>query len=159
MSWPPTRPRSGPDSNCGRHFPLPNSRATCRPTRRRCSGRHRRPRPRTRTLYPSRRTLGTDTSSQPGRQLASKNATGQNFRNWQLRISGAHNWTQNSLEAQRAHLPGRSSNRVLLVDPCCLRSFLSRDSASLAASRGLPRPPGLGLTFKRNIFYPINHRK
>jgi hypothetical protein len=27
--WPPSQPRSGRDSNCGRHFPLPHSRATC----------------------------------------------------------------------------------------------------------------------------------
>ena len=41
-------------------------------------------------LYPPRWTLGENPSSQPGRDLASKYKTAQNFRNWWLRISGTH---------------------------------------------------------------------
>src|SRR5882762_1525045 len=40
--------------------------------------------------YPPRRTLRENPSSQPGRDLASKYKTAQNFRNWWLRISGTH---------------------------------------------------------------------
>src|SRR6267378_7163402 len=60
------------------------------PTRRRYGGSHPRPGARTRTLHPSRWTLRENPSSQPGRDLASKYKTAQNFRNWWLRISGTH---------------------------------------------------------------------
>ena len=49
--------------------------------RRRYGGSHPRPGARTRALYPSRRTLGTNASSQLGRDLARKYKTAQNFRN------------------------------------------------------------------------------
>ncbi|MGB8441325.1 MAG: hypothetical protein WA603_03150, partial [Candidatus Acidiferrales bacterium] len=42
-------------------------------------------------LYPPRWTLGENPSSQPGRDLARKYKTAQNFRNWWLRFSGTHN--------------------------------------------------------------------
>jgi hypothetical protein len=43
-----------------------------------------------RALYPPRWTLRENPSSQPGRDLARKYKTAQNFRNWWLRISGTH---------------------------------------------------------------------
>src|SRR5438105_12621440 len=59
-------------------------------TRRRYGRSHPRPGPRTRTLHPPRRTLWENPSSQPGRNLARKYKTAQNFRNWWLRITGTH---------------------------------------------------------------------
>src|SRR6267154_2926725 len=51
------------------------------PTRRRYGGSHPRPGARTRTLHPSRWTLGENASSQPGGDLASEYRPCQNFRN------------------------------------------------------------------------------
>src|SRR6266850_3710115 len=59
-------------------------------TRRRYGRGHPRPGSRARALYPPRWTLGENPSSQPGRDLARKYKTAQNFRNWWLRISGTH---------------------------------------------------------------------
>src|SRR5205085_9636516 len=61
-------------------------------TRRRYGRSHPRPGPRTRTLHPPRRTIWENPSSQPGRNLARKYKTAQNFRNWWLRITGTHKW-------------------------------------------------------------------
>src|SRR3989442_597810 len=61
-------------------------------TRRRYGRGHPRPGSRTRTLYPPRWTLGENPSSQPGRDLARKYKTAQNFRNWWLRIPGTHSF-------------------------------------------------------------------
>src|SRR6266576_2000835 len=66
-------------------------------TRRRYGRGHPRPGSRTRTLYPPRWTLGENPSSQPGRDLARKYKTAQNFRNWWLRISGTHRELTNLL--------------------------------------------------------------
>src|SRR6267378_2192210 len=59
-------------------------------TRRRYGGGYPRPGSRARALYAPRWTLGENPSSQPGRDLARKYKTAQNFRNWWLRISGTH---------------------------------------------------------------------
>src|SRR6266481_385800 len=59
-------------------------------TRRRYGSGHPRSSSRARALYPPRWTLRENPSSQPGRDLASKYKTAQNFRNWWLRISGTH---------------------------------------------------------------------
>src|SRR5882762_2770587 len=60
-------------------------------TRRRYGSGHPRSGSRARALYPPRWTLRENPSSQPGRDLARKYKTAQNFRNWWLRISGTHN--------------------------------------------------------------------
>src|SRR5882762_5102641 len=60
------------------------------PTRRRYGHSHPRSGSRARTLYPPRWTLRENPSSQPGRDLARKYKTAQNFRNWWLRIPGTH---------------------------------------------------------------------
>jgi hypothetical protein len=48
---------------------------------------------RARTLYSPRWTLGENPASQPGRELARKYKTAQNFRNWWLRFSGTHKFS------------------------------------------------------------------
>src|SRR5947208_17156731 len=59
-------------------------------TRRRYGSGHPRSGSRTRAFHPPRWTLRENPSSQPGRDLARKYKTAQNFRNWWLRISGTH---------------------------------------------------------------------
>src|SRR3989442_8046826 len=74
-------------------------------TRRRYGRGHPRPGSRTRTLYPPRWTLRENPSSQPGRDLARKYKTAQNFRNWWLRIPGTH-------KGNRHHIVSRSEEHT-----------------------------------------------
>src|SRR5205823_7839255 len=73
-------------------------------TRRRYGSGHPRSGSRARALYPPRWTLRENPSSQPGRDLARKYKTAQNFRNWWLRIAGTHKREADARHAWPEHI-------------------------------------------------------
>src|SRR5437016_9299187 len=100
-------------------------------TRRRYGSGHPRSGSRARALYPPRWTLRENPSSQPGRDLARKYKTAQNFRNWWLRIPGTHTIFH--------HFPTR---RCLVVYKCRCSSDLSLARGSLGSfSTAIVRRP------------------